>query len=520
MSDHLVFTSDLATSKLSGLRTGSFIYDADASASSSANLTFGLVSGLSLDISGETTSGIISIDFKDNLAPRHVSQITQLTLEGLYNNIVFHRVIDGFMAQTGDVKYGTTQSDLLLAGTGSSDLPNIEAEFSDHEFSRGIVGMARSSDPNSANSQFFIMFDDAPWLVNQYTVFGEVVSGMNIVDSIKKGNPWENGKVSAPAVYIASAKPIVSSSNDIFSIDPETGIVTIADASAFYANDFDNLYVSVSDGSFTEFKKITLTFEDASIDQKILNQIGSDQITTSSIKNEYFIATAGNNVFSFNLSQSGGTGHDTISKFDVIYDKIELNNIVGSSITKTLNIFGDDYFIFENSQNTNSLAIENTTIANVLKLRNLSGKTLKIDSSDYTVDQGGVFDVSATTSVSTVSVDGITSFKTSLKKASDDTASDPINLSDVLAQLKHIIGLKELNANALQAGDTNNDGTVNLSDVLGNLKHIIGLKEIDSFDLVTDNGFAINSLNADSNGNLTLVINGDADQSHADWDVM
>ena len=155
-----------------------------------------------------------------------------------------------------------------------------------------------------------------------------------------------------------------------------------------------------------------------------------------------------------------------------------------------------------------------------LKLKNLSGKTLKIDSSDYTVDQGGVFDVAVTTSVSTVSVDGITSFKTSLKKASDNTASDPINLSDVLAQLKHIIGLKELNANALQAGDTNNDGTVNLSDVLGNLKHIIGLKEIDSFDLVTDNGFAINSLNADSNGNLTLVINGDADQSHADWDFV
>jgi peptidylprolyl isomerase len=477
------------------------------------------VSGLSLEVSGETTSGVISIDFRENLAPRHVTQIIELTLDNLYNNVVFHRVIDGFMAQTGDVKYGTNQSDLLLAGTGSSELPNIEAEFSDHDFSRGIVGMARSSDPNSANSQFFIMFDDAPWLVNQYTVFGEVVSGMNIVDSIKKGNPWANGKVSAPADYIASAKPIVSSSNDIFSIDPETGIVTIKDASAFYANDFDNLYISVSDGSFTKFKKITLTFEDVSVDQKILNKIGSDQSITSSIENEYFIATADDNVFSFNLSQSGGTGHDTISKFDAGNDEIDLNYKDGTSIIKTLNIFGDDYFIFENSQNTNSLTIENTTISNVLKLKNISGKTLKIDSSEYTVDPGGVFDVAVKTSVSTVNVDGITSFKTSIKKVSDDSASNPINLSDVLAQLKHIVGLKELKANALQAGDTNNDGTVNLSDVLGNLKHIVGLKEIDTFDLVTDNGFAINSLNSDSNGYLTLVINGDADQSHADWDL-
>ena len=211
-------------------------------------------------------------------------------------------------------------------------------------------------------------------------------------------------------------------------------------------------------------------------------------------------------------------GHTLIKTFDYAEDTIEFEGYDLSKITTTLDSFGYDHFIFDEDNGESSVRIENDTVASSLKLKNLSGKTLKIGSSDYTVDQNGVFDVSATTSVSTVSVDGITSFKTSLKKASDDTVSDPINLSDVLAQLKHIIGLKELNANALQAGDTNNDGTVNLSDVLGNLKHIIGLKEIDSFDLVTDNGFAINSLNADSNGNLTLVINGDADQSHADWD--
>ena len=114
----------------------------------------------------------------------------------------------------------------------------------------------------------------------------------------------------------------------------------------------------------------------------------------------------------------------------------------------------------------------------------------------------------------------VTDLKTQIKKVGDSAASDPINLSDVLAQLKHIIGLRELKANALQAGDTNNDGEVNLSDVLDNLKHIIGLRTIDTFNLVTDNGFAVNALDADSKGNLTLVINRDADQSHADWDLI
>ena len=216
----------------------------------------------------------------------------------------------------------------------------------------------------------------------------------------------------------------------------------------------------------------------------------------------------------------GLQGDDVIVNFSYSKDSIEFEGYDPSKITTTLDSSGYDHFIFDEDNGESSVRIENDTVASSLKLKNLSGKTLKIDSSEYTVDQGGVFDIATTTSVSTVNVDGMTSFKTSIKKVSDDNASDPINLSDVLAQLKHIVGLKELKANALQAGDTNNDGTVNLSDVLGNLKHIVGLKEIDSFDLVTDNGFAINSLNPDSNGNLTLVINGDADQSHADWDFV
>jgi hypothetical protein len=136
------------------------------------------------------------------------------------------------------------------------------------------------------------------------------------------------------------------------------------------------------------------------------------------------------------------------------------------------------------------------------------------------ISNNGELSIFNQTSFSAVTVNGLNKFKNQISIMGETEASDPINLSDVLAQLKHIIGLRELKANALQAGDTNNDGEVNLSDVLDNLKHIIGLRQIDTFDLVTDNGFSINSLNLDSAGNLALVINGDADQSHADWDFV
>jgi peptidylprolyl isomerase len=126
----------------------------------------------------DTKDGRITIQLRPDLAPKHVEQLKTLTKRGFYNGIVFHRVIDGFMAQTGDPT-GT--------GTGGSDLPNLKAEFSKEPFKRGTVGMARSQDPNSANSQFFICFADAPFLNNQYTVVGQVVSGMDVVDKIKKG---------------------------------------------------------------------------------------------------------------------------------------------------------------------------------------------------------------------------------------------------------------------------------------------------------------------------------------------
>lgn len=137
----------------------------------------------------DTKDGRITILLRPDLAPKHVTQIKALTKRGFYNALVFHRVIDGFMAQTGDPT-GT--------GMGKSDLPNIPAEFSAEPFKRGTVGMARSQDPDSANSQFFICFADASFLNSKYTVVGQVVSGMDVVDKIKKGSREDNGAVTDP----------------------------------------------------------------------------------------------------------------------------------------------------------------------------------------------------------------------------------------------------------------------------------------------------------------------------------
>ena len=145
-----------------------------------------LALGLDIDIGGQA-NGTVHVDLFEDVAPRHVAQIAALASEGAYDGVAFHRVIDGFMAQTGDVTYGIAGADPALAGTGGSDRPDLAAEFSDRSFTRGIVGMARSQSPDSANSQFFIMFADAPHLDGQYTVVGEVTSGMDVIDAIKRG---------------------------------------------------------------------------------------------------------------------------------------------------------------------------------------------------------------------------------------------------------------------------------------------------------------------------------------------
>jgi len=137
----------------------------------------------------DTKDGRITIRLRPDLAPKHAEQIKALTKRGFYNGVVFHRVIPGFMAQTGDPT-GT--------GTGKSDLPNLPAEFSKEPFKRGSVGMARSQDPNSANSQFFICYEGCGSLTGQYTIIGEVVSGMDVANKIKKGDQARNGQVTSP----------------------------------------------------------------------------------------------------------------------------------------------------------------------------------------------------------------------------------------------------------------------------------------------------------------------------------
>ncbi|MGI3164468.1 peptidylprolyl isomerase [Pseudooceanicola sp. 200-1SW] len=148
-----------------------------------------LAAGLDIEIAGQA-NGQVHVELFDDLAPQHVERITTLAREGAYDGVYFHRVIEGFMAQTGDVQYARNPADggdMRRAGTGGSDYPDLPAEFSETPFTRGIVGMARSSDPDSANSQFFIMFTEYPSLDGQYTVVGEVTSGMEVVDQIKRG---------------------------------------------------------------------------------------------------------------------------------------------------------------------------------------------------------------------------------------------------------------------------------------------------------------------------------------------
>lgn len=140
----------------------------------------------------ETTKGTVAIELYPDLAPGHVARIKELAREGAYDGVVFHRVIDGFMAQTGDVKFGKqggASFNPARAGMGGSDKPDLKAEFSNTKHVRGTCSMARSQNPNSGNSQFYICFTDAPWLDRQYSVWGQVIEGMENVDQIKRGEP-------------------------------------------------------------------------------------------------------------------------------------------------------------------------------------------------------------------------------------------------------------------------------------------------------------------------------------------
>jgi len=149
---------------------------------------------------------LVVVEMLPDVAPKHVERIKALARAGAYDNVAFHRVIDGFMAQTGDVEHGDMEDgfNLRRAGTGGSDQPDLPAEFSKLPFDRGVVGMARSQNPNSANSQFFIMFSDGHFLNGQYTVVGRVISGQEVVDAIRRGD-GANGMVAEPD-WMASVK--------------------------------------------------------------------------------------------------------------------------------------------------------------------------------------------------------------------------------------------------------------------------------------------------------------------------
>ncbi|WP_377506318.1 peptidylprolyl isomerase [Octadecabacter sp. R77987] len=159
--------------------------------------------GLEIDVTG-AANGTIVIDLFEDVAPAHVAQITALAAEGAYDEVVFHRVIEGFMAQTGDVQFGRMGQDMRQAGMGGSDRPDLPLEASDAlSFERGTVGMARSQDPNSANSQFFIMFAPASHLDGGYTIVGKVVSGLDVLDAIKRGQGANGAVIGAPDMMSA-----------------------------------------------------------------------------------------------------------------------------------------------------------------------------------------------------------------------------------------------------------------------------------------------------------------------------
>ncbi|MCV2868551.1 peptidylprolyl isomerase [Defluviimonas sp. WL0002] len=171
-----------------------------AQSGTEADTTDGPGPNLVIEVTGQATGRVV-IDLLPEVAPLHVKQITAIAEAGGYDGVVFHRVIDGFMAQTGDVQFGKSGGDLSMAGMGGSELPDIPAEFSAEPFLRGTVGMARSQNPDSANSQFFIMFAPGEFLNGQYTVVGHVIEGMDVVDQIKRGE-GQSGAVSDPDVMV------------------------------------------------------------------------------------------------------------------------------------------------------------------------------------------------------------------------------------------------------------------------------------------------------------------------------
>jgi hypothetical protein len=220
---------------------------------------------------------------------------------------------------------------------------------------------------------------------------------------------------------------------------------------------------------------------------------------------------------------TGNLATDTIKGFEVNVDTLTLTNYSRSDYSVTVDASGNSLVSFvdegtvtieaENTASNLEFAQINSTESISLMLNGATTDTLSISSA-------GVVTAKNIAEFDSAKVASVTDLSTQIAKAGASSASNPVDLSDVLAQLKHIVGLKELSGHGFAAGDIDNNNTVDLSDVLAALKHIVGLKKIDSFDIVTEHGLVVDSLSSSSNGELSIIINGDADQSHSDWDIV
>lgn len=381
---------------------------------------------------------------------------------------------------------------------------------------------------NNDSTDVFISTDTGIQLI-QLSGINELISGADFVGASQSGR----------TVYLKTSSPELSGSPDVDQIAK----VSLADSSYEVVSNnnvqADNIVINGSvapmGGSlaFTSLASNLVSLDhtlgseydlylyvDADDSMLIYGTENSDKLY-STPENEVFYGLEGSDQFIFEKNTLAH-GSDQVVDFTKGEDEVILNGYQIGEVVKTLDADGYDLIKFPNQdEGKNQLVIENEPTQN---------EVLKIDHSQLTINfnkdvsvasnEDGDIEIDTSTSFNTVSLEGVTSFKTQIRTEGQSRASDPINLSDVLAQLKHIIGLKELKLNAKFAADTNNDGNVNLSDVLENLKHIIGLKTIDTFDLVSENGQQLNMLDENSRGNMTLVINGDADQSHAEWHIV
>lgn len=278
VNDRPVFTSGAESVLLENATLSSVIYNAKAEDPDGDQLTYSLINSLNILVAGESANGEIKVALFDDIAPLHTERLGTLAAEGAYNDIVFHRVIDGFMAQTGDVQYGKRENSLENAGRGGSDKPDLVEEFSTIPFDRGIVGMARSSDPDSANSQFFMMFENYYSLNEAYTVVGEIASGLNVLDSIKRGDTSANGKVAENPDYMSTVT--FSSATTLLNIGEQSGPpspgantageITFKSLPDFSSLGFVDFIVSASDGTETTFQTVRFTLPTQDINIKIM----------------------------------------------------------------------------------------------------------------------------------------------------------------------------------------------------------------------------------------------------------